>query len=124
VSWLIDAALFWLASLFVGLFMAIVADPWPPGQLVVWAAAMLYWVLMTGLKGQTVGKMAMGIMVVRANGNLPGIGYAALREMVGKFVSGTFLLVGFIWTGFDPQKQGWHDKIASTYVVRVTRPRL
>jgi uncharacterized RDD family membrane protein YckC len=28
------------------------------------------------------------------------------------------LFLGLIWAGFDPRKQGWHDKIASTYVVR------
>jgi uncharacterized RDD family membrane protein YckC len=30
------------------------------------------------------------------------------------------LPIGFIWAAFDPNKQGWHDKIASTYVIRVT----
>jgi uncharacterized RDD family membrane protein YckC len=24
-----------------------------------------------------------------------------------------------IWVAFDPQKQGWHDKLARTYVVYV-----
>jgi uncharacterized RDD family membrane protein YckC len=28
------------------------------------------------------------------------------------------LLLGFIWVGFDPRKQGWHDKLAGTLVVR------
>jgi len=27
--------------------------------------------------------------------------------------------IGVLWVLFDAQKQGWHDKIASTYVVKV-----
>jgi uncharacterized RDD family membrane protein YckC len=33
-------------------------------------------------------------------------------------ISGVALDIGFIWVAFDPRKQGWHDKIASTFVVR------
>jgi uncharacterized RDD family membrane protein YckC len=28
------------------------------------------------------------------------------------------LMIGFIWVAFDPRKQGWHDKLAGTVVVR------
>jgi uncharacterized RDD family membrane protein YckC len=28
------------------------------------------------------------------------------------------LLLGFVWVAFDPRKQGWHDKLAHTVVVR------
>ena len=27
---------------------------------------------------------------------------------------------GVIWAAFDPNKQGWHDKIAGTYVVKTS----
>ena len=36
--------------------------------------SVLYYVLFTGLKGQTLGKMALRIKVVNAQGNVPGIG--------------------------------------------------
>ena len=26
--------------------------------------------------------------------------------------------IGLLWVGFDPRSQGWHDKIASTFVIR------
>jgi uncharacterized RDD family membrane protein YckC len=29
--------------------------------------------------------------------------------------------LGFIWIAFDDGKQAWHDKIAGTVVVRVTK---
>lgn len=80
-----------------------------------------YYVLLTGLKGQTLGKMALGIKVVNAQGNVPGIGRAALREIVGKFVSAIAIGLGYLWVGWDRQKRGWHDHIAGTYVIRKER---
>ena len=40
---------------------------------------------------------------------------------LGYFVSIITLGIGFLWVAFDPRKQGLHDKIASTVVVRDTR---
>ena len=85
----------------------------PVGSLI----AILYYVLFTGVKGQTLGKMALRIQVVDANGNVPGLGRAALRE-IGKLVSGLVILLGYFWIGWDRQKRGWHDHIAGTYVIR------
>jgi len=84
----------------------------------------LYWLyhwLFTGLKGQTPGKMVVGIKVVDAQGNKVGLGHAALREILGKTISTIVLLLGFLWIGSDDKKQGWHDKIAGTYVVKVVK---
>ncbi|MBI2325467.1 MAG: RDD family protein [Chloroflexi bacterium] len=67
--------------------------------------------------GQTVGKKAMGIKIVKADGTPFGLVPAIIRY-VGYIVSGVVLLLGFFWILFDPNKQGWHDKIAGTYVVK------
>jgi len=83
----------------------------------------LYYWLFTGLKGQTLGKMAFRIKVVNAAGSVPGLGRAALREIPGKIVSFIAIFLGFLWVIWDGRKQGWHDKIASTYVVRVESRR-
>jgi uncharacterized RDD family membrane protein YckC/ribosomal protein L40E len=77
-----------------------------------------YYVAPTGLRGQTLGKMALGIMVVNARGKPPGITKAIIREILGKFVSEIALFLGYLWVGRDDKKQGWHDHIASTHVVR------
>jgi uncharacterized RDD family membrane protein YckC len=29
--------------------------------------------------------------------------------------------LGFFWIAFDPEKQGWHDKIAGTVVVKLPK---
>ena len=80
-----------------------------------------YAVILTAWRGQTVGKMALGIQVVDRDGNIPGIGAVLLREIVGKFLSGIALGLGYLWVAWDREKRGWHDHIAGTYVVRKSR---
>ena len=101
-----------IISLIVSL-ISFVFVPFAFGILLLW----LYYWLFIGLKGQTLGKMAVGIKVVDAAGSVPGLGRAALREIPGKIVSTIAICLGFLWIIWDEQKQGWHDKIASTYVV-------
>jgi uncharacterized RDD family membrane protein YckC len=77
-----------------------------------------YWVLTWSLLGASLGQKALGMSVVDAtNGQAIDIGKAVLRY-VGFVISLVPLALGLIWAGFDPRKQGWHDKIAGTYVVR------
>ncbi len=83
-----------------------------------WFINILYYVLFTGLRGQTPGKMLVGIQVVTSNGEAPGIARAALREVLGKFISTIVILLGYIWVAFDPEKRAWHDKLAGTYVIK------
>ena len=85
--------------------------------------SLFYGVLFIGLRGQTPGKRVLGIQVVNQQGQVPGIGRAALREIIGKLVSTVVILVGFFWIGWDRNKHGWHDHIAGTYVVRKQRNR-
>lgn len=78
-----------------------------------------YFTLFTGVFGQTPGKMALRLKVVNERGEIPGLGRAAIREIPGKLLSSLVLSLGFLWIAFDSRKQGWHDKIAGTYVVRL-----
>ena len=68
--------------------------------------------------GQTPGKMIMGVKVVAVDGGPVTVGKAILR-IIGYFVSGIVIYLGFLWIIWDKEKQGWHDKIAGTYVVKV-----
>ncbi len=74
------------------------------------------------LRGQTPGMMLMGTKVIRTNGTNISFGYAILRY-IGRIVSGAVLGLGFVWIAFDARKQGWHDKIADTYVVKLPSPQ-
>lgn len=76
-----------------------------------------YFVLLTGIFGRTLGKWVAGIRVVDAEGNAPGVALAIPREMAGRFVAVIAAGIGLIWIAFDTDRQGWHDKIAGTYVV-------
>ncbi|CAN5155785.1 RDD family protein [soil metagenome] len=66
--------------------------------------------------GMTIGKKLMGIKVIQTNGQPIDIKTGVLRY-IGYVVSAMVLFIGFIWVAFDKNKQGWHDKIASTFVV-------
>ena len=68
--------------------------------------------------GQTLGMRVLNIKVIRTDGSSLTILQAFIRY-IGLFVSILCLFIGVIWAAFDANKQGWHDKIASTYVVRV-----
>jgi len=68
-------------------------------------------------KGQTLGSRALKIRVVKTDGSYLDYVGAFLRY-VGFVISVVVFLIGVIWAAFDGQKQGWHDKIAGTYVVK------
>jgi uncharacterized RDD family membrane protein YckC len=69
----------------------------------------------------TPGKMAFAARIVDAcSGGKPSGVQWAIRY-VGYFVSTIPFLLGLIWVAFDPRKQGWHDKLAGTVVVRPLR---
>ena len=69
--------------------------------------------------GLTPGKWMLGIVVVRQDTGVPvGFWRMALRQVIGQWVAAIVCYLGFIWALFDANKQGWHDKIAKTLVVR------
>ena len=75
-----------------------------------------YFIIPTVIWGRTPGKWVAGIVVVDSEGQTPGPA-AIPREMIGKFVSYLAAGIGIFWLILDPKRQGWHDKIAGTYVV-------
>jgi len=79
----------------------------------------LYRVFFIGYCGQTPGKMVTRIKVVRTNGDEIGFGAAIFREVIGKLISALLFGCGYLMVLFDDQKQGLHDKIADTYVVKL-----
>jgi uncharacterized RDD family membrane protein YckC len=100
--------------------------PFPPTMgawfmILYWSAVVivtaLYFTCFVAVAGQTPGKMALGLKVVPAEDGIMTFGMALLR-WVGYMVSGFFFYLGFAWIAFDSRKQGWHDKIAGTVVVR------
>lgn len=67
---------------------------------------------------QTPGMMPFNLRVVRADTG-EGIDWVrGLLRYVGLIISFVVIFLGVIWVAFDSRKQGWHDKIANTVVVR------
>ncbi|WP_327656293.1 RDD family protein [Streptomyces sp. NBC_00483] len=86
---------------------------------------MLYEALMIGLVGGTLGKLAVGIRVLKLEtGAKPGVGAGFLRwviPMVGGLFCGIGALLVYLspfWDG-NKRNQGWHDKVAGVVVVNV-----
>lgn len=69
-------------------------------------------------RGQTLGKILLGIKVIRSDNSPLTLGYALLRYG-GCIVCFLTLFVGFIWLVFDSHRQGLQDKIADTYVIKL-----
>ena len=88
-------------------------------SLLGWAIGIGYWVVYQGKIGQTIGKKAMGIKVVTFDGKTPSMMTFFLREVIGKLISAIILFIGYLMILWDSKKQGLHDKIAGTYVVKV-----
>jgi uncharacterized RDD family membrane protein YckC len=130
-GWLIDQAILFgavlLAVIPVGLMTPEATyfnpNPSPPVLLVllclgVMAGAMVaYPILMEGSpSGQTLGKRAMGIRVVRERDGQP-IGYG---HAVGRWAAqiANVFGIGLLWAAWDPKGQTLRDKLAGTLVVR------
>jgi uncharacterized RDD family membrane protein YckC len=80
-----------------------------PAVAVIW-----FWVA----RQATPGKMLLSLRVVDAKtGGSLSVGQSIARYL-GYFVSVIPFCLGLIWVAFDSKKQGWHDKIAGTVVVR------
>ena len=77
-------------------------------------AVITFWVL----KSATPGKMVFSAVIVDARTG----GKLSVAQCVGRYfayIPATLLLfLGLIWVGIDKRKQGWHDKLAGTVVIR------
>ncbi|HEX9190706.1 MAG TPA: RDD family protein [Candidatus Deferrimicrobiaceae bacterium] len=76
-----------------------------------------YYVYLHGTYGQTFGKMALKIRVVNEDGSPLDYRKAVLRWL-GYFLCDLTFNIGYVWAAFDHRKQGLHDKVCKTLVVR------
>jgi len=80
-------------------------------------AVIAFWVY----KSATPGKMATRLTIVDARTG----GKPSTAQFIGRYlayyVSIIPLFLGIIWVGIDKRKQGWHDKLAGTVVIKSNR---
>ena len=77
----------------------------------------LYHTLFIWQYGASLGKMAMKMQVVEIETMMKPRLVVAFNRAVFRIVSGMIFYLGFAWAFFDPCRQAWHDKTASTLVV-------
>jgi uncharacterized RDD family membrane protein YckC len=66
--------------------------------------------------------MVFKVKVVDAKSGGPLTLGQSLIRYLGYYVSTIPLGLGLIWVGIDAKKQGWHDKMAGTVVIRAKQP--
>ena len=80
-----------------------------------------YFVLLHGMAGQTIGKWLLGLRIVGAD-QAPITYRQAWLRWAGSWVS-MLMGAGMLWILFHPQKRGWHDLIAGTWVIQEKKLR-
>lgn len=70
-------------------------------------------------RSATPGKMLLKLKVVDAQTLGPVPMPRLLLRYAGYYVAAAPLALGLLWVGWDARKQGWHDKLAGTLVIRV-----
>lgn len=89
--------------------------------LISWVAPIVAVVVFWLYKQATPGKMLVSISIVdaRTGGKLSVA--QSVGRYLGYFVATIPLGLGLLWVAFDSRKQGWHDKLAGTVVIRSRR---
>jgi uncharacterized RDD family membrane protein YckC len=82
--------------------------------------ALAYFTGLWAWKGTTIGGIVLGLKVVRHDGGHVSFLVALVRALAAAF-SMIVLFLGFLWIAWDSEKQGWHDKIAGTVVLKLPR---
>lgn len=115
-------ATFWeriAADLLDLIFVAIIGS-WLGSMTATLIIGLAYVTAMWAYKGTTIGGIVLGLKVVRVDGSPLSFAVALVRGLAAGF-SGIVLFLGFIWIAWDSEKQGWHDKIAGTLVLKLPR---
>ncbi len=83
-----------------------------PAVAVIW-----FWIA----RQATPGKMVIAARIVDASTGEPATTGQLIGRYFAYYVSIIPFMLGLIWVGIDARKQGWHDKLANTVVVRNKR---
>ncbi len=126
VATIVDGFIVFVIQLALGFLLGMVGMAVGTGEevgslimLLGYLISFAYYIVFTGYCGQTPGKMALRIKVIRTDGSDIGYGKAAFREVLAKFIAGIILGIGYLMVAFDDQKQGLHDRMSDTYVIKL-----
>ncbi len=77
-------------------------------------ATTVFWIY----KSATPGKLVNNLTIVDAKTGRKPSNNQFIGRCFAYYVSVIPLMLGIIWIGFDKRKQGWHDKLAGTVVIK------
>lgn len=80
--------------------------------------AAIYFPYLWSVGGDTLGMRWLGLRVVRMD-DKPFTHMDGVIRFVGLSLATAPFYLGLIWAAFDSKKQGWHDKLAKTQVVKL-----
>jgi uncharacterized RDD family membrane protein YckC len=128
--WL-DSFIFGMIGAFVAVLLVmatadVTSDESPDALFfLIMIGAVAVWIVYEGLllqyRGQTLGKMALGIKVVTPDGNDIGVGQAWGRAVLRQVFFSYFSLINYLPAVFTKQRTCIHDLIVKTRVARVRR---
>jgi uncharacterized RDD family membrane protein YckC len=89
-----------------------------PTELLEWIFTASFFLFFWSLYQATPGKMLLSAKIIDAKTGTKPTFFQFLIRFLAYIVSAIPLMLGFLWIGIDSKKQGWHDKLAGTIVVR------
>jgi uncharacterized RDD family membrane protein YckC len=106
-------AVFGWSNLTMAIHSAAISD-----FLVTWILpAIVIFTIWTG-RDRTPGKMAISAVVLDERTSAPPSPGQHVGRYLGYLLAVIPFGLGLVWVAFDPKKQGWHDKLAGTIMVR------
>lgn len=89
-----------------------------PERILLYGIPLVLTVIFWAYKAATPGKMVMKVHIVDAiSGEEPTLFQSFVRYL-GYYISLLPFGLGFLWIIWDKKKQGWHDKMAGTVVIK------
>lgn len=129
-AYCIDSAVIWIGLIFVRLVIGIlelsggtvfqvnVLFHYTLKDIILYVFQILYFVIFTYYTGTTLGKKALNLRVVHADGSQKlSLINVLYRETIGRFLCGLSIGIGYIMAGVDKEKRGLHDMLCDTRVV-------
>jgi uncharacterized RDD family membrane protein YckC len=121
-AWAFPKASFWerMGAAFLDVVLVSILGHFVGGPPLGFLVALAYFSGMWTWKGTTVGGIVLGLKVARLDGQPLTFVVALVRGLAAGF-SVVVMFLGFLWIIWDNDKQGWHDRIAGTVVVKLPR---
>jgi uncharacterized RDD family membrane protein YckC len=110
----------WLLTLFVIVALHNRAAVGPLVQSLLFVELFAFFAYFWVSRGQTVGMLAWGLMVITNNG-APLRPVQALLRFIGALASFATLGLGYLWMYIDPDRRTWPDMLSQTRVVHLRR---